>query len=177
MAATVLLEELNGGSETATDKTSGTIRFKNADNATVDTADRLIIPTSDQEYSFRKAIRLNITVVPDVDIQNVRAYSDGANGFGTGVKVWYALGQAAYVEPTVPTESNDPPQFPGATPMIDFFATTSGTPINMDAIDAGPHTATGQFGDYLNLVMEVETNASQGTLSPAETLTFAFDET
>ncbi len=49
MAATVIIEELNTGGETATDKTSGTVRFKNADNATVDTSNRLIIQTSNTE--------------------------------------------------------------------------------------------------------------------------------
>jgi len=33
MAATMLIREKNGAGETATDKTSGTIRMKNADNA------------------------------------------------------------------------------------------------------------------------------------------------
>lgn len=175
MVATVIIEELNGAGETPTDKTAGVIRFKNADDAVVDTADRLIIPGSGQEYSFRKVTRLKITAVPDVDIVNVAAYSDGANGFGTGVKMWYQV-ETSYTQGTVPTESNDPPQFPGATPMLDFFATASGTPIDMDAGDSGPHTPTGQFADYLNLVMEVETGATQGA-TPTEPLTFRYDET
>lgn len=175
MVATVLIREKNGAGETATDKTSGTVRFKNADNATVDTADRLIIPSSLQEYSFRKVLRLNISVVPAVDISNLKAYTDGANGFGTGVKAWYAT-TGTYTQGTVPTETNDPPQFPGATPMVDLFGATSAAPIDMDAINAGPFTGTGDMGDYLNIVMEVETTAVQGTLT-AETLTFAYDET
>ncbi len=178
MAATVIINEKNGGGETDTDKTGGTIRFKNADDAAVDTADRLIIPTVDQEYSFRKVLRLNVTVAPDTDIDNIQAYSDGVNSLGTGVKVWYQVG-AAYVTPVVPTESNDPPQFPGATPMLDFFATSTGTPINMDAGNPGPFTSTGDIADYLNLVMEVETNASPGLINPSpnELVTFSFDET
>lgn len=82
MVATVLIREKNGAGETATDKTSGTVRFKNADNATVDTNNRLIIPTSGQEYSFRKVLRLNISVAPDVDIDNLQAYADGDLTFG-----------------------------------------------------------------------------------------------
>jgi hypothetical protein len=37
MAATVQIVEKNGAGGTTTDKTSGTIRFKNADNSTADT--------------------------------------------------------------------------------------------------------------------------------------------
>ncbi len=43
MAASVQVRELNGAGETGTDKTSGTVRFKKADNATVDLAGRTAI--------------------------------------------------------------------------------------------------------------------------------------
>lgn len=175
MVATVQIRELNGAGPTATDKTSGTVRFKNADDANVDNNDRLIIPSVNQEYSMRKVLRLNVTVAPDVDIDNLQAYMDGANGFGTGIKLWYAVG-AAYVQPTVPTETDDPPHFPGATDMLDLFGATAGAPIDMDANNTGPHTGTGEKGDFLNIVMEVEPTATQGAL-PTETLTFSYDET
>lgn len=175
MVATVIIEELNTGGETATDKTSGTVRFKNADNSTVDTSDRLIIPTSDQEYSFRKMLRLRMTVKPAVDIDNLQAYSDGAKGWETAVKGWYAR-KSVYAVGTIPTESNDPPQWPSVAAMTDLFTATSGSPIDMDGFNPGPYTSSGQMGDYLGLVMEVETSATQGSLT-AETLTFSFDET
>lgn len=174
MVATVLIREKNGAGETGTDKTSGTVRFKNADNATVDSNNRLIIPSSGQEYSYRKVLRLQVTVGPSVDIDNLRAYTDGS-GFGGNAKIWYAV-TGTYTQPSVPSESNDPPEFPGTTAMADLFGATSGTPIDMDATNTGPFTGTGDIGDYLNMVMEVETGATQGTLS-AETLTFAYDET
>lgn len=174
MAATVLIRELNGATPTATDKTSGTIRFKGADNATVDTANRLVVPASGQVYSFRKVVRLYISVAPDVDIDDLEAYTDGT-GFGTGIKGWYAV-TATHTTPDAPSTSNDPPQFPGATPMTDLFGATSGSPIDMDGNNAGPYTEIGEIGDYLNMVLEVESTASPGTLS-AETLTFSFLET
>lgn len=172
MPATVLIREKNGAGETATDKTSGTVRFKMADDATVDSNDRLQVPASGQNYSFRKVLQANISVAPDVDIQNLVAYTDGANGFGTGIKVWYAA-TATYTEPTAPSTAEDPPQFPGATPMVDLFGATEGSPISLGA---GPFSSTGDIGDYLNLVMEVESTASQGALT-AEQLTVSFDET
>jgi len=177
MVATVLVREKNGAGETATDKTSGTVRFKNADDATVDANDPLIKPSSGQEYSFRKSLRLHISAGTFTSVSNPQVYLDGANSFGTGIKLWYALA-ASFVQPTVPTESNDPPQFPGVTAMADAFGLTSGSPGDMDGNNAGPFDSTSlpkDIGDYLELVMEVETTASQGTLS-AETLTFSYDE-
>ena len=176
MAATVLIEEWTGTTATPaqTDKTSGTVRFKNAANATVDNNNRLVVPTSLREYSFEKWLRLTVTVAPDVDIDNLRAYPDAGNSFGTGIKVWYAV-DGAFTTPAEPANTNDPPQH-DATPMTDLWAASSGTPIDMDAINTGPFTGTGDIGDFLVLVMEVETNAANGALT-AETLTFAFDET
>ncbi len=172
MVATVLIEEHNGtaGSETQTDKTSGTIRFKNADNAAVDNGDPLVIPTSGQEYSYEKWLRLNVTVAPDTNISNLKAYSDGANGFGTGIKLWYAA-DATYSTPVVPSEANDPPQH-DLVAMTDFFTKTSASPVDLGS---GPFTGTGQKGSYLVLSMEVEPTATQGALA-AETITFAYDE-
>ena len=181
MVATVLIEELNTGSETATDKTSGTVRFKTADDAVVDTNARLIIPASPaREHSMRKMLRLNVTVASDTDIDNVQAYTDGTNSYqspSTRVGIFYAT-RHVFLTPSVPSEANDPPQWPSAIAMSDLFTATSGTPINMDALTAdGPWTSTRQIGDYLGLVMNVEPSAVQGTLSPQETLTFSFDET
>ena len=51
MAATVQSHELNGA-EGGTDKTSGTIRFKLTDNATVDLVDPLSVPGSGTSYSM-----------------------------------------------------------------------------------------------------------------------------
>lgn len=177
MAATVLIREKNGAGETATDKTSGTVFFRNEDAAATDNNSPLIVPSSGQEYSFRKVLRMHISAGTFTSVSNPRVYTDGANGFGTGVKLWAAI-TGSYTQPAVPTESNDPPQFPGATPMVDAFGLVSGSPGDMDATNAGPFDSTGlpkDIGDYLNLVMEVETTASQGVTS-AETLTCAYDE-
>jgi hypothetical protein len=177
MAATVQIVELNGAGPTATDKTSGTVRFKDADNATVDLNNPMVVPPSGQQYSFRKVLRANIASGTFTQISNLRAYSDGSNNFGTGIKTWHAV-TGTYTQPAVPTESNDPPQFPGSTPMTDWFGTNSGSPADMDATNTGPFDSTSlptQIGDYLNLVLEVEAAASQGVLT-GETLTLAWDE-
>ncbi len=173
MAATVLIREKNGAGETATDKTTGTVRFKNADDALVDTANRLIVPAAGQEYSYEKWLRLHIGATgPSVDIQNLQFYMDGANGFGTGVKLWAAT-DATYSTPVVPLEANATPEH-DAVAMTDAFTYTSVAPLSLGA---GPYsTINTDMGSYLVLVMEVETTAAPGSLT-SETATFSYDET
>ena len=187
MAAGVIIEENNGSDGlgepvTFTDKTSGTIRFKNADNSTVDLINPLVVPTSDTEYSFEKWIRLAIEGPGGfTQIDNLQVYTDGSNTFGAGIKVWYAI-TGTYAAPQIPTQTVDPPQSPAVgspqEDMADLFDLTSGSPGNMDATNTGPFTDGSpieRVGDWLVMVMEVETGASNGVLS-AETLTFSYDE-
>src|SRR3990170_5193315 len=90
MAADVQIREMSAAG-TGVDKTSGTVRFKSADENTVDTTNRLQIPVAGEDYSYTKQLRAYFNSAPSVDIQNLRAYSDGANGFGTGVAVEYDI--------------------------------------------------------------------------------------
>ena len=125
MPATMLIREKNGAGENATDKTSGTIRFRNSDAATVDNTNPLVVPTANTEYSFRKVLRMHISAGTFTEVSNPNFYLDGANTFGTGRKLWMNnTAQGTYTQGTVPTETNDPPQFPGVTPMIDAFGAT-----------------------------------------------------
>ena len=164
MVATVIINEKNTVSETATDKTSGTVRFKNADNATVDINDPMVIPASGSDWSFEKWLRLEITVAPDNQIENLRAYSDGSEAV-TGVNYWYRT-IGVFATPVQPASNAG---------LTDLFTSNSGSPIDMDAVNTGPFTGTGEIGDYLVLSLEVDDTATQGNLA-AETLTFAYDE-
>jgi hypothetical protein len=166
MAATVQIHEMSAAS-TGVDKTSGTVRFKAADDATVDTNDRLQIPGAGSIYSYTKHLRFYFSTGPSVDIQNLRAYSDGSNTFGTGVTVGY----------DIPNAGNG--TFPNINTNIagtDLFTKTSGSPIDLDANNTGPHTGTGYKGDLLRMQMAIASTAAPGALS-AETLTLAYDET
>lgn len=174
MAATVIINEKNGAGETATAKTSGTVRFKNADDATVDANNPLIKPSSNTEYSFEKFLRIEVTVAPATNMTNLNFYMDGSNDYATGIKLW-GHDLVGYTTPAVPTETNDPPQIPvNGTPTAaeDAFSWTSASPLDLGA---GPFTGTGDKGDYVCLVMEVETTASNGA-SNDETATFEWDE-
>lgn len=176
MAASVLIREKNGTGEAATDKTSGTVRFKNADNATVDLNNPLIVPTANTEYSYEKWLRAYIGATgPSSQITNLEFYMDGAKGWAAGIKLW-AVADAAYSTPGVPTETDDPPEAPvNGTPaaMDDAFGYTSSSPLSLGS---GPYSSTSSdFGSYLVLVMEVEVGSSPSLLT-AETATFEYDE-
>ena len=162
MAATVQIGEKNGAGGTFTDKTSGTIRFKNADNSTVDLSNPMVKPGAGTDYSFEKWLRLNVTGGTYSQITNIKAYSDGANGLGTGVGL-YAKAVTSYATPAEATAT---------TGYTDFFTYTSGSSLSLGA---GPYTSTGEKGDHLVMICTVASTASGG-LTASETLTVAWDE-
>lgn len=162
MAATVQIVEKNGAGGTQTDKTSGSIRFKNADNATVDTGNPMVKPGAGSDWSFEKWLRMNVTGGTYSQITNVKAYSDGSSGMGAGINIW-AKAVTAYATPAEGTAS---------TGYTNFFTYTSGAPLTLGA---GPYTSTGEKADHLVMLAEVTSSASGG-LTPTETLTIAWDE-
>lgn len=176
LVATTLIREKNTVGETPTDKTAGVVRFKNADDAVVDTNNPLVIPTANREYSFEKWLRFHIGATgPDTEITNLEFFMDGAKGWEALVKLW-GRSIAAFSTPGVPTETLDPPQSPvNGTPaaLTDAFAWTSGAPLSLGA---GPFsTINTDHGFYVILVLEVEIGATQGTLAN-EQATFRYDE-
>lgn len=162
MTATVTIVEKNGASGTATDKTSGTIRFKNADNATVDLVNPMIKPPSGLDYSYEKWLRLKVTGGTYTSITNIVAYTDGSSGMGTDVAV-YAKTSASYATPVEPTAT---------TGFTDLFTFTSGSPLSLGA---GPYSGIAEIGLHLVLLMTVGPTAAFG-LTPGEALTVAYDE-
>ena len=164
MTATVQIHEMTALA-TGFDKTGNTVRFKSADNTTYDTNDRLQIPSGADDFSYTKQLRFYFSVGPSVDIQNLRAYSDGSNDFGTGISVDYDNQGNTWA-------ANTDADISGS----DLFAAVATTPIDLDVTNTGPHTGTGYQGDLFRLQMGISNTASPGTLS-AETITFAYDET
>lgn len=162
MAATVQLIEKNGAGGTVTDKTSGTVRFKNADNSTVDLVNPMVKPAAGSDWSFEKWLRLNITGGAFTQITDVQAYLDGSSGLGAGINLW-AKAVAAYATPA---------EGVNATGYANAFTYTAGAPLSLGA---GPFSGVGEKGDHLVLLLEV-TNAAAGGLTPSETLTLAWSE-
>lgn len=174
MVATVIIQEYNGVTASATDKTSGTVRFKNADNAAANTSNPLIIPSSGQEYSYEKWLGLRITSgAPSDVINNLQFYTDGANGMGSGVSV-FANSSTTFRTPAIPDESNATPLGGSASEtMVDAFSYSSGATL---ALGSGNYSGSAtNIGNYAVLVAKVTSAASPGATS-AETITFQYDE-
>ncbi len=164
MAASVEIIERIGATGSENDKTSGVIRFKNADNALVDSGDPMVIPAAGADWSFEKWLRLNLTATrPSDKIDNINFYTDGANGFGTGISVW-GRSISAFSTPAELTTS---------TGLTDAFTWTSAAPL---AISSGTFSTTGtHMGSHVVLAMEVSLEATVGALS-TEPITFSYDE-
>jgi len=162
MAATVQILEKNGAGGTGTDKTSGSIRFKNADNATVDLSNPMVKPPSGSDFSYEKWLRFNVAGGTYSQITNVKAYSDGGNGLGTGLLLW-AKAVTAYSTPAEATSTAG---------YSNFFGYTSGSALTLGA---GPFTGTGEKGDHIVMMLEVQSTATGG-LTPSESITLSWDE-
>lgn len=162
MPATVQIIEKNGSGPTTTDKTGGNVRMKKADNSTVDLVNPLVKPPSGSDWSFEKWLRLNVTGGTYSQMTNLRAYTDGSSGLGTGVNLW-AKAVSSYSTPVQGSSSSG---------YANAFTYTSGSPLSLGA---GPYTGTGEKGDHLVLLAEVQSTAAGG-LTPSETTTFGWDE-
>ena len=170
MAATVDLYEWNGtsGSQASTTKTSSTIRFKVADNSTVDNNNPMVKPPSGTNWSFQKYIRMHFTVAPAGQITAPVVYMDGTES-NTGV--------TQYIKTTNPGSYATPAQETATTGYTDMFTYTSGSPKAIDAVNAGPFTGTGDKGDFMEMALAItSTVAAPGPLT-GETLTIAWNET
>lgn len=167
MAATIQIHEMSALA-TGVNKTSGTVRFKAADNNTVDNNDPIQVPGAGTTYSYTKKLRAYMEAPPSVNLTNLRWYTDGSSGFGTGVGVNVKnLGNT--------WGANYNTAMSGGS---DLFGKTSGSPLDGDATNAGPFLPAADnsyIGDLIELQMSVASTASNGQLT-AETLTLAYDE-
>ena len=67
------------------------LRFKNADDATIDGADKPTIPGAGTIYTYLKSLYLYCNDADGHTLDNFRIYSDGANGLGTGLDIYVGL--------------------------------------------------------------------------------------
>lgn len=166
------------------------LRFKTADDATIDTNNPLPVPSSGTTYSYWKQVYLFCSTAPSTQIDNVKFYTDGSSNWGASV--------ACYIGTAFPTKnsgsdagydvatgtggtSGDPAWYGGSahgdiTYVADVFDYTSGSSLDVsisetsNIIDAASETT-----NYIVLQMEVLSSASAGDLAN-ETFTFRYDE-
>jgi hypothetical protein len=164
MAATVKTYVYTGAGPTGADS-GDVLRYKLADNNTIDTSNPLILPSSGTNYSWIKTVALYATVAPSTSISNVKLYSDGTNSLGTGrdIKV---------KENVTYTQASDATQID--TPDGSMFDYTSGSPLS---ITGSLGASTGKVNtNYVQLQAEVADTGSSGLCAAAETFTWQYDE-
>ena len=167
MAATVEIRSYHGATADAgTDVAGGSVRYKTADDDTVDANNPIPIPGAGTDYSWIKHFKFYASVAPSNAINNCLLYSDGANGLGTGVTLMVKI--STYLNPI----SNANTVLTGTS---DVF-TTYGSVGSALAVPGSIGAATGAITtDYIQSQMNVASTAGQGTTA-TETLTFQFDE-
>lgn len=166
MAVTMEIRSFHGATPDAgTDRNGGTVRFKQADNDTVDANNPIPIPGAGTNYSFKKQFRYFVATTPANLIDTLRWFTDGANSLGTAIGL-NVKSNSTYQDP-IALAAND------MTGSTDAFASTAGSPLTVTGNINNP--STGVFGDFVHLQMTVGTTAGSGT-TPSETTTFQYDE-
>ena len=110
-----------------------------------------------------------------MSISNLKWYTDGASGLGTGVGL-VANTANGYVQATGTAGDTGTQLTTGNYPTlagtpVDAFVYTSGSPLSV----TGSTSATGAFGDRVVMQLTVGTTASPG-VTAAETITWRYDE-
>jgi len=159
-----------------------TIRFKVADDATIDTNNPMPIPAAGTNYSYWKQLYLYCDVAPATQIDNVKFYTDGTNSLGTGVDVKIGLefpsktNAAAAGYEVADTTTVMTTGHTGVTTSASIFNYTSGSPLSLTIGEAGGIiNAIGETTNYFVLQMEVASTASPGGTA-SETCTIQYDE-
>lgn len=161
-----------------------TIRFKNADDATIDAVDKLVVPAAPTKYSFWKHLCLLCSAADSHTMNNVAFYTDGSNTLGTGIEVYAGLqfpertsaSDAGYEVAAADEELVA--GHGGITTKASVFDYSAGeaTDLDMTITEAGGIiNAANETSNYLVLQMWVIDTASPGDLTN-ETGTFSYDE-
>jgi hypothetical protein len=160
-----------------------TLKFKLADNTTIDTANPIVIPAPTATvYSFPKFIFLKCTANASTHtINNVKIYSDGSNTLGTGVDLMVGLqfpvhNSGATTGYELADNANEMVAETALTSSASIFGYASGTGLTVTISEAGSViNAANETTNYVVLQMNVSDTASPGP-TPSETLTFSYDE-
>jgi hypothetical protein len=185
MAATIqIIRKCGASGATTTDITGINTRANTTDtHSTNDTSYPIKIPTAGSDYSYWVSTRLNCTVSPVGTINNLRWYTDGANGFGTGVTCVVAKAStganAGYRQATGTSGETGIELTQGnhsgldAAP-VDAFGKTVAAPLSLTGTITNP--TTGEFGDHVVYQVAVDSTAGTGATN-AETFSWKYDET
>jgi hypothetical protein len=162
---TVQIHEMTA-TDAGTDKTSGTVRFKSADETTTGTTNKLTITDGAEDFSYTKQLRAYVSAAPDTVFENLVAYTDGDGFADAALTVEYDIIETWGAN--VDTDISG----------TDLFSLTDGAVETLDTTQTEYHATdgTGYWGENLRIQLGIVSTAAPGTLA-AETLTFAYDET
>ncbi len=179
MSATVSIRRWTGssGDPTKTDITSINTRANAEDaHSTAGTSNSILIPGAGSNYSYWVNTRLSVDTISGGTVDNIKWYSDGSNGFGTGVT---CVGNSAddYVQATgTPGETGDVLNETNNTELTaaptDVFGFTSASPKSI----TGSASTTGDVGQFFVYQMVIGTTAGSGATNQ-ETFTWVYDDT
>jgi hypothetical protein len=160
------------------------IRFKRADNATIDNQNPIPVPPSGTNYSRWKQLYLKVTGGTFTQIDNIRFYSDGTN-YGTGITLKVGLqfptnnsGAPGSGYEVADTDDQDMVNYHSQiTSDADAFSYTVGSPLSGPSISESGSVidAVNEMSNYIVFQLEVVNGASAGDLND-ETLTLKYDE-
>lgn len=179
MAATIKIKRWTGsvGSPTKTDVAGSTTRISTSDSPSPGTNNPIPIPDAGTKRSYWLTLGLNALTSPSSVINNLKFYSDGSNGYGTGVTM-VAQRASAYVQATgtlgdTGNELTQANHASLAAAPVDVFTLTAASPLSLDGSISNPNT--GDFGDLVVLQMSVAATAKSGIV-PVEQFIFRYDE-
>ncbi|MGE4334577.1 MAG: hypothetical protein AB7E55_01200 [Pigmentiphaga sp.] len=177
--ATVTIRRWTGpaAGPTKTDITSSTTRASTSDDPNPGTSNPIPIPTSGSKRSYWVSTQLSVDANPDAHtIDNLQWYTDGSNGFGTGVS---CVGNtaSAYVQATgTPGDTGDELNTANhanlAGAPVNVFTYTSASPKSVTGSMAG---GTGDLGHQFVFQLVVSSEASLG-ITPSEQFVWQYDE-
>jgi hypothetical protein len=161
-----------------------TIRFKNADDATIDTNNKLVVPGAGTKYSYWKHLYLKCSNADSHTINNVAVYSDGSNSLGTGIDCVIGLqfptknsGASTGYE-VAGADEELAAGHGGITSVASIFNYTAGEANDLDVSiseSGSVINAANETTNYILMQMTVASTASPGDLTD-ETATWSYDE-
>jgi hypothetical protein len=137
------------------------LRFKAANDNTNDNNNPMVIPATGVNYSFEKALTLNITVAPDTNCSNLKVSLSTAP-VHTGITMSYGFTTTGLYVTPVGTNST-------------LAATGTLGTATVAWSNAGTAVATGIWGDILWLQMDLATTATRGAITQFNVIA-TFDE-
>ena len=156
----------SGPGETETDITGAGIDFITADNCLNTSGNRtsnpITIPATGFAYSFDKFLKFELgTTEPDTQVTNFKFWGAGTAP-EAGVVLDYYKTISTYAEPEVVTTNA-------------AYTAVTGATEGAKASITGTLNTQGEVTDYLVMMLEVSTGASQGNMTQ-QTYNYSYDE-